>query len=166
MASLSVEACDDDAEQGARGGEEERGFLVAAFDIPANELPEFFRREEEFFIVTAPIHELDGAVRARGLLCLASTDDEYKARHGEAAFLERYARFGMPKEPYLYHNRARVGSECRPSAAPRNPIADALRCRLELDLELARTHPALPRLPPALRAGCAQGGGGGLRRLC
>lgn len=89
MASLSVEACEDGADDGGRG------FLVAAFDIPANELPEFFEREEEFFIVTAPIHELDGSVRERGLLCLASTDDEYKAKHGEAAFHDRYVRYGL-----------------------------------------------------------------------
>ena len=94
MASLSVEACEEGGDNESSSSSSS-SFLVAAFNIPADELPEFFAREEEFFIGTAPIHELDGSVRERGLVCLASTDDEYIAKHGEAAFRDRYIRYGL-----------------------------------------------------------------------
>lgn len=35
-------------------------FLISVFDIPDSMLPEFYEREEEFLIVSAPFQELTG----------------------------------------------------------------------------------------------------------
>lgn len=36
-------------------------FLISVFDIPADMLPSFYEREEEFRIIRAPFLELDGS---------------------------------------------------------------------------------------------------------
>mmetsp|Transcript_11684 Transcript_11684/g.18335 ORF Transcript_11684/g.18335 Transcript_11684/m.18335 type:complete len:132 (+) Transcript_11684:1203-1598(+) len=58
-------------------------------------MPAFYEREEEFFIASAPIEELDGTIKERGLICCAATDGDYIARHGQEVFDSRYKSIGL-----------------------------------------------------------------------
>jgi GMP synthase-like glutamine amidotransferase len=165
LASLCVEHVDveeeEEEEEAGRGGTR-AGFLVAAFNIPADELPAFFEREEEFFIVSAPIHELDGAVRERGLVCCASTDDEYLSRHGRRVFTDKYLSAGLdsiwnwsgpilPCRVYLRHcvlAAEKAGGDVRDDFVDSTLLAD----RRTTIREHLQEHPSIMREvpPPAL----------------
>jgi len=89
MSSLSVEECE---------GEE---LIVTIFEIPINELPAFYEREEEFRIVSVQVEKLNGEVEnSKALICAAWNDEDYKrerCNNSEEEFHKRYGRYGIQK---------------------------------------------------------------------
>jgi len=89
MSSLSIEECE---------GEE---LIVTLFEIPINELPSFYEREEEFRIVKAQAESLAGQLeRNLALVCAAWNDEDYKrerCNNSEEEFQKRYGRYGITK---------------------------------------------------------------------
>ena len=82
IASLCAEPSEDAAS----------GFVVAAFDVPASELPALLEREEEFNFVEVPIYPLGGGAssppESTGIMCTRATDEEVLDRRGHRAKYE------------------------------------------------------------------------------
>ncbi|KAH7492525.1 uncharacterized protein KRP23_1432 [Phytophthora ramorum] len=70
-------------------------FLVSVFEIPEDLLPDFYEREEEFQIIRARFHELDGRVGAEALMCTRWSDEEYIAKRGQDTFDTKYKAYGL-----------------------------------------------------------------------
>ena len=90
MASLSAERA------------EECSFVCTVFEVPNDDMMEdgipsaaFLEREEEFEIIPVPYVELKDGSSAMGILCAASTDDEYLKRWGQERFDEYYGQYGI-----------------------------------------------------------------------
>ncbi|KDO22421.1 hypothetical protein SPRG_12701 [Saprolegnia parasitica CBS 223.65] len=82
MASLSAEPCDGCS------------FTISVFEIPEDQLPGFYAREEEFKIETVEFEEVNGRVNA-GLMCCRWTDAEYIAARGQNEFDTLYKAHGL-----------------------------------------------------------------------
>jgi len=79
-------------------------FVCSVFEVPNDDMMEngvpsqaFLEREEEFDIVTVPYVELkdDESITAQGILCTASTDEEYLKKWGRERFEEHYGQYGV-----------------------------------------------------------------------
>jgi hypothetical protein len=77
------------------------GFVCSVFEVPNTGMMEdgvpsqaFLEREEEFAIVTVPYVEDDRTI-SEGILCTASTDEEYVKRWGEERFEKHYRQYGI-----------------------------------------------------------------------
>lgn len=80
-------------------------FICSVFEVPNSDMMEngipsaaFLEREDEFDIVTVPYYELDDDIatkEATGILCTASTDDEYLRKWGQERFQKHYRQYGV-----------------------------------------------------------------------
>ncbi|OQR81771.1 hypothetical protein THRCLA_11419 [Thraustotheca clavata] len=82
IASLSTEPC-----QGC-------SFTISVFEIPEEQLPDFYAREEEFNIVSVEFEEENGRVNF-GLMCCRWTDEEYIKARGQNEFDRLYGAYGL-----------------------------------------------------------------------
>lgn len=119
FSSLSAERVPAAAEgEGAAGAAEREPLIVTLFEIPVDQLPAFYAREEEFLLETVPYREgLPSAAAAKaegdgagaaagagagaakatgaGLMCLRSSDAHYVATRGQEAFDTLYKARGL-----------------------------------------------------------------------
>ncbi|OQR89978.1 hypothetical protein ACHHYP_20239 [Achlya hypogyna] len=82
ISSLSAEPC------------EGCSFTISVFEIPEDQLPGFYAREEEFKIETVAFEEVNGRVN-QGLMCCRWTDAEYIEARGQDAFDKLYKVYGL-----------------------------------------------------------------------
>lgn len=147
-------------------------FVCSVFEVPNKDMMEngipsqaFLEREEEFDIVTVPYVELkDGSTRDEGILCTASTDEDYIEKWGQKRFEEDYGQYGVPTiwgwqedsglkpcSVYLRHcvlAAKRMGPECYDSFLDDTYLVDRktpLRTYLEQNPKVMFTEP-----PPEL----------------
>mmetsp|Transcript_26731 Transcript_26731/g.37294 ORF Transcript_26731/g.37294 Transcript_26731/m.37294 type:complete len:178 (+) Transcript_26731:279-812(+) len=99
IASLSIEPADIylDEKRRLEGGEGEEGsqFIVALFEIPSSEMPEFYKREEEFNIVTVQAEDLGKRGKTNALACSRGSDEQFIEKWGRRHFEERYLANGI-----------------------------------------------------------------------
>jgi hypothetical protein len=91
MSSLSAEYAGEDS-----------SFICSVFEVPNKDMMEsgvpseaFLEREEEFDIVNVPYVELKNGKILEGILCTASTDDEYLNKWGKERFEKHYGQYGV-----------------------------------------------------------------------
>lgn len=77
-------------------------FICSVFEVPNSDMMEngipsqaFLEREEEFDIITVPYVELNGGKEGTGILCTASTDQEYLRKWGQERFEQHYGKYGV-----------------------------------------------------------------------
>ena len=142
------------------------GFVCSVFEVPNTDMMEdgvpsqaFLEREEEFDIVTVPYMENDGTL-SEGILCMASTDEEYVKRWGEERFEKYYRQYGIstiwgygrnsglrPCRVYLRHcvlASKSMGSECHDSFLDDTFLVDritTLREYLKQNPQVMTTEP-------------------------
>jgi hypothetical protein len=69
--------------------------FVTVFEIPLEEVPLFYKREDEYEIETTKYYDVHGNEQGEGLVCMPSTDEKCRKRWGDAMFASRYESVGL-----------------------------------------------------------------------